>query len=950
MPTRIVAVLAFAFAAAPAFAQDDDSDFARTLAQRGWFDLAEEVCDRIGKNSRSTPEARAAVPLVLAEIALSRADNDSNVENSKKYMDDAIALFSKFVKENGAHPRALEARISIGWASGRKAKFLVDALEVAESQEKHGELVKEAKGVFESAERFYREMLDELQKAKSSEMIHNAIMDARLELPRTMLDHGKLPGLDEDHKRKLLEEARKMLEDFEFDYGDRPIAFEGMLLGGQCLLEIGDYKRAEQKLRGTLALKQRLAEAKIQPNDYHKKIIYTSYMALAQMLTRSGKGSEAKALIDQVLRDNKGVEKEWAGLALKLEKVDALIGMRDTGGAAALANEIQKMDPNGRFGTMARKKLATMGDKGGAAISPDQAMTAADGYIDKDQVRDALLSLRRCIEACANEADRTKYWPSAYLKMGDCLKQMRRHYEATLNYEMVCRLYPKDPMAGKACFEASLMWGAEMAVSGDKRDEEQQNRLLQHVADVHKDHPVAKNIPFAMAAKLEASGDIRGAAAKFLTVTDQAEAYETALVRAAYCYATDARQKWAKNPKDAAVQAEVKSTLKIAEDTLLKFIGRLGKPQFVPKEQDAQKARLQLIAFANDQLARIYMHEAVNRTADALKFLELCAKDIPADDQRLAKNWGLQIQAHLAMNSFGTAQKLLDMMFDRFPDGAPIAQAAKSVAIKLDEQTTELIKNKGDAKLIEANLKKISKYYAKWLDQGLTTTRVSMGDVLSVAENLYHIAKQLNGLDDKMVSFLDLKGKTIRERQYFQDAALVHQLLVEGKVGRMSDKERIALMTRLARCYSFCATDATDWDKAKDQYDGIVKAYKLVDEQSNLNVPALQAQPQLLSVYLELGYVYAELGKAGSKFQFDNASTVFMNLLRVAQADSEAWWLCKYMVLEILFERGKDSDIKMAKIGIENLERNQPDYDSGKFGMKDRFLELKAKIDKVMPK
>ena len=45
----LVAGLLFPLAAQ---AQDrDDSELARALAQRGWFDLAEEICDRLDKGS-----------------------------------------------------------------------------------------------------------------------------------------------------------------------------------------------------------------------------------------------------------------------------------------------------------------------------------------------------------------------------------------------------------------------------------------------------------------------------------------------------------------------------------------------------------------------------------------------------------------------------------------------------------------------------------------------------------------------------------------------------------------------------------------------------------------------------------------------------------------------------------------------------------------------------------
>jgi hypothetical protein len=72
-------------------------------------------------------------------------------------------------------------------------------------------------------------------------------------------------------------------------------------------------------------------------------------------------------------------------------------------------------------------------------------------------------------------------------------------------------------------------------------------------------------------------------------------------------------------------------------------------------------------------------------------------------------------------------------------------------------------------------------------------------------------------------------------------------------------------------------------------------------------------------------------------------------VLRVVQADSEPWWQAKYMVLQVLFDRGAEADVKLAKVGLENLERNNDGkFDNGKFGMKDKFLELKKQINQVM--
>ena len=948
MAAKLSSVTAFTAAlllSLTAHAQDD-SDLARALAQRGWFDLAEEICDRMDRGA-----GRSMVPFIRAEIKLGQVDRETEYAKSSAGLAEAATLYKKFVDENPTHPMALEAQTNIGWIQSRRGSLAIEAIEVESDASKHADLQKQAITAYTDAEKYYHDTIEKLRKEKS-DRAQDALMDARLALPRVLIDHAKISGVDDASRKRMLNEAKTLLVDFEFDYGDRPIAFEAMLEGGKCLTELGEYKQAESKLRATFALRKRLAEAKIKPNDYHNKIIFGAYIALAQSLQKGGRLPEAKQFVDGILKEDKTLEKEWAGPALKLEKAEILFKMKDVPGAMALANDVMTKDPNGRWGFIARDKMKRWGEGGGSVrFSPEQMMTAADSSMDREVFRDALRDLRRVIEACSTEAEKAKYYPAAYYKMGQCFQAMKRNYEAAMAYEKVFSLYQKDPNAPKACYEAVRCFNAEFAISGDKRDDDQKEKYLSVLAANWPKDPAARNIKFVQAEKTEKTGDLKGAAELYRQVGEDAEAYESALVAQGYCYYADASKKHDKNPKDPAVQKEVKDELRLAEEALTKFLARAADPSKAPSQPEQQKARVGLIQVANQQLAYIYMHEAVGKTKEALEFLNKVAKDIPPDDERIAKIWATQIQAYLGLKQLDDAIKILDMMFDKFPDVPAIARACKSVAIKLDEETIEMTKAKADQAKINENLRRISRYYAKWLNLApALNMRITMQDVLSVAETLYMIAKQINGLDENMISFLDLKGKAINERQYFLDAAFVHALLTEGKVGKLPDRDKIVLMTRLARCYSFIAQDAEGWNKAKDQYENIVKAYKLVTASGVLDGNVLQQHRELLGVYVEEGYVFAELGKKDPKlkFQFDNASTVFSNVLRVVQQFSEPWWQSKYMVLRVLFDRGAESDVKLAQVGLDNLERSDPKFDDNKFGMKEKFLELKKQISQVM--
>jgi len=942
----------------PAWAQEsDDFEFARRLAYRGWFDLATDVCDRIMRDSNVPREVKSALPILLAEVELAKAERESDPEKARTHVNDSIERLKKFIADEPSHPRILEAKINIGWLKARKAKGLVDQLEVAKVGADHERLKVEAAALYGDVAKDFDAIVEACRKqtprnADEKEIIEGAIIDARLEAQRARFEQARIPGMLEEERKKLLADAVASLVDYEIEYGDRGKAFEAMLLEGRCLLELGEYGQAEVKLKSTLELIGILAKEKVARVSYHDNIIFNTYLTLAQLYLKSGKPGDARKFIESVLKSDPSAEREWIGPALKVELVEALFRLKEFAKAEAIARKVIEADPNGFYAARMREKLRSAGASAGVRLPPEQLINVAEGKMDRSQFRDAMVTLRQAIEGCTAEADLAKWAPEAWYKMGQCLQEMKRHYEAAVAYERVFTLAPKHDKAAKACFGAIVCYSLEFETSGDKKDEEAVERYQAKLLDWPQD-PAAKNVPYLQGLKLEQAGKLKEAADKFAQVPQDAEAYERSLVRGAHCARIDAFRQWGKNSKDPAVQKAVRDQLQRAEEVFKKFLQRVKDVPATDPEQ--QKDRASLVQVANQELAYIYIHDSIGRAEDCLKFLEQLIKEIPPNDEKLAKLLEIQIRAHLSLNQVDPAVKTLDLMFERFEDNAATAQSCKSVAIRLDQITADMLNAKNgakpDPKVIEENLKRISKYYSKWLAGAMTfNLNATTGDVKSVAETLYMIAKRLNDLPDTVTSFLDLKGKhIIAWRKYFDDAAFVHKLLVGRQTAGPEEsapakKERLLLMTRLARCYSFVAENTNDWVEAKKAYEEIVKSFGALDSNGAMNLQAFQALPDLLGDYLELGHVYAELGRKGNRIQYDNAINVFFNISAVAPQQGEAWWTSKFMLFEVFFARGKDKDITAAKLGIESLERNYPNFDENKYGLKDRFIELKRRI------
>ncbi|HXX93366.1 MAG TPA: hypothetical protein VEN81_07010, partial [Planctomycetota bacterium] len=238
-------------------------------------------------------------------------------------------------------------------------------------------------------------------------------------------------------------------------------------------------------------------------------------------------------------------------------------------------------------------------------------------------------------------------------------------------------------------------------------------------------------------------------------------------------------------------------------------------------------------------------------------------------------------------------------------------------------------------------------YASRWLELASAQGQPATPDLLDAADVLYLGARRLSGLGDPVASFADLEGRKIPDPNLWERAAQAHRLLLTAPAQNLSPEDRRVARSRLARSLGFAATDVNSWECAKAEYGSIVKEYKLEDARGMPDPAVFKAQPSLLPLYLELGDVYGELGRRGQRFQFDNAASVLGNSLRILGPDSQLWWRAKYRLIEYLMERGTGSDVRDARVLIENTERNNPEFDAGRFGMKDKFIELKARIRKV---
>ncbi|HLY73641.1 MAG TPA: hypothetical protein VKU80_05940 [Planctomycetota bacterium] len=845
-------------------------ELASALARRGWVDLADELCERIGKMPGTS--------VVLAEVASARAGLETDAVNAVEVLDRAIARMGATL--------TIDERGMAGLLRVQKARLLGGGPEAAKA--------------WQVAEDFYRASIAELQNQPAAPAVEEALLDARLELPKAIAARAREVLGDEALKKKLLDQALSLLLDFQFDTGARPIAFEAILEEGRVREDLRDFARAERRFRSVLEVKKHGAA----PGTYLEALQESAFLHLLRLQRTAGKGREAIAAADEFLRETPRA-KRALGTAVQLEKAEALAAVGDRAAAILLAQRIAGADPNGPAGRAARTRICDWTRNGCATAS--QLLLVADGLMERGLFWEALVDVRRCVEVCADAADRAKHEPIASFRRGECFRALRREAEASLAFQDVFRKYPKHELAQRAAFEAVRALIRSAAGTRDPRDEEQEEALLREIEERGLQGQFADYFMFLRAEILERKGKWSAAAELYQKVGEGCEIYDDALVSSGHCLRRDVDSKG--DPKQ----------LRTAERLLRRAVTRLEK-----------SSHPRLLVAAQFELATVLLHDGLNKPQEALDFIVRCEVLLPTDSRMLSRLGEMEIRARLDTGDVAGASARLDRLLAG-TDAGEIEAAARSI-------------RRVAARMELTDAANAARYYRIWLDRTRTEDS-SPGDVKAVADGLYRMARALSRLDAKVVSVLDLRGQPLAERAVWGDAAQAQERL--AALPGLSDPERSSAESRVIWCWGLRAESPADWGRVKIHCDGLIQKYHLVTPEG-LQGAVLQQQRWLAGIYLEYGNALYQLGKAGQKFQFGNALAVFRDLANQSERASEPWWICKAMIVQILFDRGEGNDLQVADAMTSLLAGNYPEFDEGRFGLKDLLANLRGKIQTAL--
>lgn len=925
----------------------DDTEFIKKLIESGYYDLAKELCDRIDKDANAPKEAKNNIKLLKAEILGKIAETETASDKAKEYLQSAVEQMKAFISENPNSPLIIDTKIQIGTILLRHARLTVSIMKEKPEPEKAAAISQEADKLFDEAETCFRALAEELKKAGDPKQTKGTILKCKYELARSLYEHAL--SSSGEKKEKILDSAIKLIVDeIEFIYMDFILGYESGIIGGLCYKEKANFNEAEKQYNLVISLKERLDADKTPLDDYTIEVISRAYLFKAQLFAQIKKFNKAIETVNEMLKLSPGVNKTPLGLTALFEKVKALEQAGNKAQAIIVANQMLELDSSGRWTDTVKEKISQLvSNPSSGNVDMDKIIANVDWLISINRYSDAIASLRNLILSVRTESNSDKILPTAYNKLGLCYLATGRFYEASFLFETVFTLFPQDKLAPKAAFQAARCLSTEYTYSDNPTDQEKYKQYLEIILTKYPNDPVAGNTQYLAGEQSELKGDLRGAIELYKKVPETADAYERALLQASYCLYQLGNKAWYeakakgkppdKNPKDDFVEAE---------SILKKVIQKLTDPSVKISDPEQIKYRDELRFIAINVLSLLYLHEAMNKPQELMQVVQEAEKTAGDDPSRLIQINIIKARTYVALEKIEESDQLLTYLLEKSPDTPQLGSICREVAAGFDTAAAKLEKNKSDVKKANLYYAKAGQYYLKWIDfSSRNEQKLSPSDIQGVTDRLYVIGGKINEIPENIESFADIEGKNIANTQFFTEAGFIYAKLLAGEYGQLKKDDTFKITIKLARCYTFLRS----WTDAKRYYEMLIKSENLIDKNGRIATDIFNAKPSLLSVYQELGFAYLELSRSGTHSYYDSALMVFSNILGAVAKESKVWWMSKYYCFEILYERGNETDLKQASIGVDNLQRNYPDFDGGKYGMKEKFMDLAGKLKDKLP-
>ncbi len=968
----VTAFLAF-LAAAPACLAQEDFDLANALAERGWYDLSEELFGKITNSASLPAEKKAEGDYGMARIKILMAERAESADEKDKLFQKAIEGIEGFRKKFPQHRLAGEALSDIGYLYQSRGKALMNAAKTDPTK------LPDAEKAFGEAEKLFLDLIAALKKNEKKmpenpekqrkemeeyEQWEEKVMFAKYNYALALFAHAETfkdePKKHADMKR-LLESMNKFLnDDFMWQYERYLLAYDAFIYMGrayQLLAETSDREKAEDYWRQCFIYvgkaKGLLSDPEARKNETVREICMRAL--LYEMKARVAYGdikrgqtaiknySDAAKLAEDFFKAYPNARFEETGKAVRLEQARVYCKGAQLKKGVDLLQELARQYKDSWVENIA---IDILGEYG-ADASPALAVEAANNFFERGPayLYKAMQKYRKAL-AAVKKAEDQKFVSECWYQIGRCYYYLDRFYEAVAALSVLEK--PTLSATREAPQAAMLKLQSLQRIAKASRDKGDEKTLEDYRTWVTRTYPNEAGAQLIRQAAIDA--EVKQNFAEAIDKWTQllkpgTETYEEAVFSVGFArfregdrlFDQAAKQRLASERDKLAGQALDQWT-----KALVSFKDHLA---FVDKMQTKDAKAVKNAVGSLMFSCRILVHDKVNRSEEALAVSQDVDKRFPTADPKLViAIMSLRIDAKVKKGLVEEAEedlKALKAKYDKEGLGLDhyqraltvLASAFMSAAAKEKEQNPEKYDLYG---------MKATEYYYQFYQLNPSAIQGNVDQMEAMAQMLFAAA-------EARLKAGQAKGEKDQVDEARRIYARCHELYKEFLVQKERELEKSekgkevirGVKARITRCLLM----AGQFEEAIKMYEDVTRTDTAMKDGSS---------------WEELADCYAEkarnLPKGAERNDFlKRAEKIYAQLATMLisnqRFDEHAW--------RLLFKRGEvlfDLDLDALRLFYNNADVRgwAPKWDVdeknvSRWGFQNRFEELRKKLDAVLP-
>ncbi|MSR46853.1 MAG: hypothetical protein EXS13_07305 [Planctomycetes bacterium] len=939
---------------------NDDTDFARELARAGYPDLADGICKAIELSAGDDPIKKSAAELLRIDLQVDAVQRERDPKKRVNTLLEIVKAKESFGERNKGTELGDKVVRDLPELYRIVGEGVAAAIQGEEDPANAAKLRAEGSELFKRAERALNQKLSELENVDSGNVkeeidfddLLNGIADVEATGPaaqmkmltlygliRTYYFHALLLDPADPEREILFNRSIQQFKEFQVDFSNELACYEGYVYEGLSYDGMGKSVEAVSAYESAIGVRELFDRGS---NDVWlmtpEASDIVSWAVLQKMLAQR-KLNDHKAAIataDDYLATTPEPYAAMKGLAVLVTKADACNDAQDAVALEATAKKLIEIDPQGLGGKKGREYLGLESGGGGKGFGFGESLRLVESAVGRSEFANAAAIAQRVLSASRGTAEAISAGASAALWLGVIHVQQDQLYEAVAAWEGGLERFPTSDLAPELLWRVSNGWIGLYAKDERKYFKDHWRASVDTLLAKFPKSSQAQQAALSEAKVLDAEQKFAEASAAYDKISTSSPVYGEALYRAGNALVNHIRSLMQKNSK-----ADIKQIVLDAETRLKKARATLEQAAKDTLDLNAQ-ARFAGYAFsARVSLGGLYLIVGVNRSEDALKLFERVESEYPGDSDKITAAWGLRIKAYQNLGKIDEAIAQLESQIVKDATARNISSAAAAIGRALDLRAIESLKTKGPSAAIDAQFQRAVKYYLLGIAPQIDGREALRVDVVeAVADRLFALGFQLNGVPETVNSFVDWTGKR-KDTLTWTEAVRLYKAIVD-----LTPSYRTLI--HLAQAQAFLGLHAD----AAASYANLFNRERFVDTVAKrLNEETLAAKPELLSAYIEYGVALRETGIGSRDEQvrtgnLERASGVFEAIVTSTARDSKIWWQSKFTQVQLLVDRG---DYATAEIAIRSLQRSSDNYDGGRFGVQLKFEALEKQVAQKLP-